>query len=304
MPVSVTPDSPREPPVMALLQASHTYLQSLYAPEDNHFLSVDDLCAPDILFFCARLDGKPVGTAALALRGGYGEVKSMYVDPAARGLGVAGALMARLVAEGRARSLPALKLETGPLNTEALALYARHGFSLCGPFGAYSESPASVFMERPLDPPTPRRLTASEHLPPLHALLTSAFVYMERLIDPPSSLTRMTLADLARDVAENEVWVIDPGPAACVILTPMEDTLYLGKLAVAGTHRGAGLARGMVEHAMSRARALGLPAVTLQTRVELAQNQAVFQRMGFTETGRSAHPGFSRDTSITYRRPA
>ncbi|MBN8292290.1 GNAT family N-acetyltransferase [Rhodobacter sp. NTK016B] len=150
MAVTISPDTPRDPAVAALLQASHAYLQSLYDPEDNHFLSIDALCMPDIRFFTARLDGKPVGTAALALRSGYGEIKSMYVDPDARGHGAAKALMARLIDEGRALGLPALKLETGPRNTEAMGLYARHGFVVCGPFGDYPESPASVFMARRL----------------------------------------------------------------------------------------------------------------------------------------------------------
>ena len=304
MPLIVAPDSPRAPDARALLEASHAWLQTLYAPEDNHFLSIDELCAPGILFFTARLDGRAVGTAALALRKGYGEVKSMYVDPGARGQGAAKALIDRLTAEGRALSLPVLKLETGPLNTEAIALYTSLGFVPCGRFGDYAESPASVFMQRPLDPPPPRRMAPAEDMAPVHALLTAAFAYMEGVIDPPSSLTRMTPADLARDAAEAELWVVDPGPAACMILTPKRDSLYLGKLAVAESHRGRGLARVMIEHAMARARALGLPAVTLQTRVELAQNQATFLRLGFIETGRSAHPGYDRPTSITYRRDA
>jgi len=37
--------------------------------------------------------------------------------------------------------------------------------------------------------------------------------------------------------------------------------LYLGKLAVAESHRGQGLARQLVDLAASRARALGLPAL-------------------------------------------
>jgi len=302
MPLSIAPDSPAAPDAKALLQASHAYLQSLYAPEDNHFLSIDELCAPGILFLVARLDGRAVGTAALALRDGYGEVKSMYVDPQARGQGVAAALIGRLVAEGRSRALPALKLETGPLNTEAIALYTRLGFTPCTRFGDYRDSPASLFLQRPLDPPAPRRMDAVEDMAPVHALLTAAFAYMDGVIDPPSSLHRMTPADLARDAAEAELWVIDPGPAACMILTPRGDSLYLGKLAVADSHRGRGLARLMIAQAMARARARGLAAVTLQTRVELVQNQATFQRLGFVETGRSAHAGFDRPTSITYRR--
>ena len=147
MAASVRPDSPRSPGAIALLQASHTFLQSLYDPEDNHYLSLDELCAPGILFFTAWLDERTIGTAALALRQGYAEVKSMYVDPAARGQGAAGALLERLIAEGRSRRLPALKLETGPLNTEALALYRRQR-----PAGG-----PPVHHPRPEDPPAGHR---------------------------------------------------------------------------------------------------------------------------------------------------
>ncbi|MCW1931379.1 GNAT family N-acetyltransferase [Pararhodobacter zhoushanensis] len=146
-------------------------------------------------------------------------------------------------------------------------------------------------------------MRADEDMRAVHALLTKAFAYMDGVIDPPSSLNRMTVDDLARDAALNELWVIEPGPAACVILTPKADTLYLGKLAVAEGHRGTGLSRVMVALAMERARALGLPSVTLQTRVELVGNQAAFQAMGFAETDRTAHAGHDRPTSITYQRP-
>jgi ribosomal protein S18 acetylase RimI-like enzyme len=302
MPVAIAADSPLTPEAGALLAASHAHSAALYPPEDNFVLSAAELDRPEVLFFTARHAGAVVGIAALRLCNGYAEVKAMYVDAAARGLGVAGALLDRLVAEGRARALPVLKLETGPRNTQALALYARHGFVPCGPFGGYRESPASVFLHRPLDAPVPRRMAPDEDMAPVLALLTEAFAYMEGVIDPPSSLTRMALADLARDAARGELWAIEPGPVACMILTPEADTLYLGKLAVAASHRGCRLARVMVEQAVARARALGLPSVTLQTRVELTANHAAFAAMGFVETGRTAHPGFARPTSITYHR--
>jgi hypothetical protein len=38
-------------------------------------------------------------------------------------------------------------------------------------------------------------------------------------------------------------------------------------------------------------------------RVELTETHATFRALGFTETGRTAHPGFDRPTSITFRRP-
>ena len=305
MQLDIVSESPRQPEVTALLQASHAYLQSLYDPEDNHFLSVDALCAADILFFVARLNGTAVGTAALALRDGYAEVKSMYVDPASRGRGAAKALMERLIGEAGLRGLPMLKLETGPKNTDAIALYARHGFEVCGAFGAYHAVPASVFMERAVSMPAPRRVLPTEDMSGVLGLLHQAFAYMDGVIDPPSSLHRMSLHDLKRDAEGNELWVIDAGPGstpvACMILTDKGNTLYLGKMAVADSHRGQGLGRVMIAHAAARAQALGVPSITLQTRVELEANHETFRRFGFEEIGRTAHEGYDRPTSVTFR---
>lgn len=152
-------------------------------------------------------------------------------------------------------------------------------------------------------PLTPARLGPEDPaLPKVLTLLRDSFAYMEGRIDPPSSLGRMTLTDLAREAAQNEVW-ITPGPAACVILTPKPDYLYIGKLAVAPLARGQGLARLLVDLADSRARALHLPRLQLQTRIELTENHTTFLRLGFREADRTAHPGYDRPTSITYVRP-
>lgn len=138
--------------------------------------------------------------------------------------------------------------------------------------------------------------------PPILDLLQGAFAYMDGRIDPPSSLAMLDAAALTRQAQTGEIWIIG-APVACLFLTPRPRALYLGKLAVDHRHRGKGLARRLIDLAEERARALGLPALELQTRVELVENQAAFQAMGFVETGRTAHPGFDRPTSITYRRP-
>ena len=83
-------------------------------------------------------------------RDGYGEIKSMFVDPNTRRAGVAAGLMASLEAETITHGLEMLRLETGNLLHAAQALYRRHGFTLRGPFGSYSEHPNSVFMEKRL----------------------------------------------------------------------------------------------------------------------------------------------------------
>ncbi|MBT9384742.1 GNAT family N-acetyltransferase [Pseudooceanicola sp. CBS1P-1] len=149
---------------------------------------------------------------------------------------------------------------------------------------------------------TPLRLgPTSPDIPRVLDLLRRAFAGMEGRIDPPSSLARMQSEDLARAAETAELWIL-PGPLACMILTPRPDHLYLGKLAVDASARGRGLARWMIAHAATRAAALDLPALRLQTRIELTENHATFTRLGFTEIARTAHPGYDRPTSLTFER--
>ena len=148
MKLAIHPGDPRDPAVTALLQASHALMQSLYPPEDNYYLSIDALCTPTIRFFVAEKNGKILGCAAIALKDGYGELKSMFVDPAARGSGVADALLHHLDQIARAENLPVLRLETGPGLDAAHKLYARHGFTPCDRFGDYPEAANSIFMEK------------------------------------------------------------------------------------------------------------------------------------------------------------
>ena len=146
--VSVT--DPHDPQATALLQQSHALMQALFPPEENFYLSIDDLVADDIHFYTARVGEKILGTGALRVCDGYGEIKSMFVDEAARGKGIADAILRQIEDQARDLDLPWLKLETGNILQAAQALYARHGFTPCGPFGDYPAIASSVFMEKRL----------------------------------------------------------------------------------------------------------------------------------------------------------
>lgn len=132
-------------------------------------------------------------------------------------------------------------------------------------------------------------------------LMRRAFAGMEGRIDPPSSLHQLSAEGVAQLARTGEVWVDAPF-RACMVLTVKPGRLYLGKLAVEPALQGQGLGRAMVEKACERARALGLPIVELETRVELVENHATFRRLGFHEVGRKAHDGFDRPTSITFQK--
>lgn len=142
--------NPRDPQVTSLLQASHALMESLFPPEDNHYLSIDALCVPEVHFFTATEGDQILGCGAFKHMGDYGEIKSMFTAETARGKGAASAILDRIETEARAQKLPALKLETGSLLHAAHKLYAKHGFTMCDAFGDYDPNETSLFMEKSL----------------------------------------------------------------------------------------------------------------------------------------------------------
>lgn len=138
----------------------------------------------------------------------------------------------------------------------------------------------------------------------LHALLTHAFADMEGRIDPPSSLAALTVSTLRAKAQGEDLFLIRQAgaPIACLFGTVRGNVYYIGKLAVAQSHRRCGMARALIAAAQTRAALLGCRALELQTRVELTENHATFTRLGFVQTDATAHPGFERPTSLTFRR--
>jgi N-acetylglutamate synthase-like GNAT family acetyltransferase len=140
----------------------------------------------------------------------------------------------------------------------------------------------------------------------VRALILDAFAYMEGRVDPPSSALRLTPQSMAAAAATGALLLAELGGTlvGCVSLRPSEDALHVGKLAVRPDLHGSGIGKALVAAARAEARALGLKALELQTRIELTENHAAFARMGFVKVGETAHPGYERPTSITMRAPA
>src|SRR5271170_5263016 len=124
--------------VRGLIGELKAVLSAEYAPEQRHGLALDAIFQPHIRFFLARLHGAAVGCGGVALLCDFAEVKRMYVREAARGQGVAQAILARIEAEVRSAGLSLLHLETGERKVSAMRLYVRAGFRRCPAFGAYA----------------------------------------------------------------------------------------------------------------------------------------------------------------------
>jgi len=139
--------------VRALIGELDRVLSEGYPPEQRHALSLDAIFQPHIRFFLARLGTAAVGCGGVALFPDFAEVKRMYVREAARGRGVAEALLAGIEKEVRGAGLAVLRLETGTKQVAAIRLYSRVGFETCPPFGTYAAMPpraiaTSVFFEK------------------------------------------------------------------------------------------------------------------------------------------------------------
>lgn len=110
-----------------------------------------ELSPPSGAFIVGRVDGAPVCCGGLKrLADGTCEIKKMYVVPQARGRGVARTLLHQL--EDRARQLgyEVVRLDTGPRQAHARALYEGEGYQAIENFNG--NPVATFFGEKHLNP--------------------------------------------------------------------------------------------------------------------------------------------------------
>ncbi|MCZ7863210.1 GNAT family N-acetyltransferase [Agrobacterium salinitolerans] len=135
----------------------------------------------------------------------------------------------------------------------------------------------------------------------LLALIVSSFAYMDGVIDPPSSAHRLTLENLAEKARAEIAFVALDGDeiVGCLFCRPEPPAcLYVGKLGVSPKAQGKGIGGMLLEQAEALARELALPALRLETRIELIANHTKFAAWGFVKTAENAHAGYNRTTSI------
>lgn len=151
------PDDDVARPLLAALDRS---LLAATPTGGSNFLSLpaDDVAPGAGLFAVAWLDDTPVGCGAWrridadAQRPDTGEVKRMWVDPAARGSMLGAAILAALEASARAAGISELRLETAEYLEQAMRLYRRFGFDDCPPWGEYAGAVHSRTLAKPLGP--------------------------------------------------------------------------------------------------------------------------------------------------------
>jgi ribosomal protein S18 acetylase RimI-like enzyme len=106
----------------------------------------------ELMLACAP-DGAALG--CVAVRPLYGdaacEMKRLYVRPAARGLGIGGALVTAIIKSAEELGYAEMKLDTLPSMPEALALYKRFGFAEIAAY-YHNPVPGTVYLGKQLTP--------------------------------------------------------------------------------------------------------------------------------------------------------
>jgi GNAT superfamily N-acetyltransferase len=142
-----------DPDAAVLRDAQQAEMRELYQDDDEPVPLRDTASITAMVVL--RADGVPAACGALRRLepgswgagepgAGTGEVKRMFVTPAWRGRGLSRMVLADLEERARVEGLERLVLETGTLQTAAIALYETSGYRRIGAYGGYADSPLSL----------------------------------------------------------------------------------------------------------------------------------------------------------------
>jgi ribosomal protein S18 acetylase RimI-like enzyme len=136
-------------------------------------------------------------------------------------------------------------------------------------------------------------LATADDVKSIQRLVNAAYgKYVGRIGKPPAPM----LADYAALVAARSVWVLKGNGfvAGVIVLIPQADHLLLDTVAVVPERQGLGLGRRLMIFAEQQAAVHGHDEVRLYTHVTMHENLAVYQKLGYEETGRGEADGYAR----------
>ena len=134
MPIETRTADPAAEPGASLLAAMVDEITGLYGPGDpampGFAVTPAQLSAPDGAFLLVYEDDEAVACGGVKRwDAATGEIKRMYVAPVARSRGHARRLLEGLEAAARDLGYARVRLDTGPSQPHALALYQRSGYA-------------------------------------------------------------------------------------------------------------------------------------------------------------------------------
>jgi GNAT superfamily N-acetyltransferase len=138
--IDFRPMDPGRPPASDLLAAMVAEMNELYGNIEFPGMpsaTPEDFAPPAGTFLVGFHDGEPVCAGGIKrIAPDAAEIKRMYVAPPARRRGVARTLLAALEEAARERGYAFVRLDTGPRQQHAMALYASAGYTEIDNFNA------------------------------------------------------------------------------------------------------------------------------------------------------------------------
>ncbi len=132
-----------------------------------------------------------------------------------------------------------------------------------------------------------RPATAAD-VPRLTEVARAAYAhYVERLGGPPRPMTD----DYAEVVRRSSVTVAERrGEVVGLIVLGVDDEgFFVDNVAVDPSSQGSGVGRALLEHAEAAARRAGFDSIYLYTHERMAENLALYARIGYVEYDRRLH---------------
>jgi putative acetyltransferase len=152
--LQITAAAPLAPESLRLAAALWAELSTIYPEMTAPPFPPRDIVGERAIFLVASLGDGPIGCGALKPfpegPAEIAEVKRMYVAPAARGRGVARAVLQRLEDWARAHGYRVARLETGARQPGAIHLYETAGYLPIQAYGQHAEDPLARCFEKAL----------------------------------------------------------------------------------------------------------------------------------------------------------
>ncbi|ABP53544.1 GNAT family N-acetyltransferase [Salinispora tropica] len=149
--VSVTPEPWESTDSTRLRAAQRAELDARYHSDDHEPGAPPTADSIPVFLVARDHDGTALGCGGLRfLSTESAEIKRMYVEPSARGTGVATAILHALEEAARTAGVQTLLLETGPAQPDAIRFYEREGYHRIANFGPYQDESLSVCYARKL----------------------------------------------------------------------------------------------------------------------------------------------------------
>jgi N-acetylglutamate synthase-like GNAT family acetyltransferase len=140
---------------------------------------------------------------------------------------------------------------------------------------------------------SPIRRARPQDADAIHELVQRAYAHYPRVIGVrPAPMD----ADYPDEIATKEVWVAESvgGVAGAIVMRREADHVFIDNVAVDPAHQGAGIGRALLEQAEGRAREEGIDELQLLTHELMAENRAMYARLGWEETEHRDEEGFAR----------